>query len=445
MPKFDIAGAGLVGSLMALMLKKQGHEVALYEKRSDMRKASDLGGRSINLIITSRGLHALSQVGIDKEILKLTVPVYGRMIHNRDGSTLYQPYGREGDCNYSVSRAELNRALMTLAENSGVSIHFDHNLKSMDTSKREASFSTTSGDKTIHYRHFIGADGVGSPAREAVARATNGVSVTEMLASDYKELTMPLGRDGKPQMQMDALHIWPRGTHMLMALPNLDGSFTMTLYMPKSGAFPSFETVKSETDIVRLFESEFKDAIAMMPDYLKEYLENPQGILGTVRAFPWQVKDEVVLVGDAAHGIVPFFGQGMNSGFEDCVELVEKLQKYPSDFTSAFALYFQNRKPNTDAIAAMALENFIEMRDKVGDPRFQLKKKIEAKIEATYPDLYRSRYGLITYTLVPYAKAREIGVRQEAMLEELSRGVSSVEEMGSIGEEMREWIQKVCQ
>ncbi len=426
MEKIVISGAGLVGAFWALAMKKRGHEVELYEKRSDMRLDSADGGRSINLIATSRALNAFTTVGILDEVKKIVVPVTGRMMHSLSGDLTYQPYGRdESECNYSVSRSLLNITLLNEAEKAGVKIIFSHELESLDPDAGKAKF----GGKTTSFDRFFGADGAGSLTRKELLRLMpNESESVEFIDSDYKELLMPAGSNNEYLMEKKALHIWPRGNHMLMALPNLKGSFTMTMYLPKTGE-DGFENLKTKEDVTKFFEKYYKSAIPHMPDFANEYFENPQGKLGTVRMSKWVYKDKVALMGDAAHSIVPFFGQGMNCGMEDCFYLLSFIEKHGESWQKVFEDYDRYQRPNGNAIADMALENFVEMKEKVGDERFLLKKAVEHKIENLFPEKYRARYGMVTYTLIPYATAQKAGVIQNKILDELIDGISDVSEL----------------
>ncbi len=426
MEKIVISGAGLVGAFLAVALKKEGHDVEIYEKRSDMRKGPADGGRSINLIATSRALNAFTSAGVLAPVKKITVPVTGRMMHSLTGELTYQPYGRdESECNYSVSRSLLNMTMIDEAQKAGVKIHFEHSLESLDADGGKAIFS----GKEVSFDRFFGADGAGSLTRKALlALNTGATEEVDFIDSDYKELFMPATAKGEYPIEKKALHIWPRGDHMLMALPNLDGSFTMTVYLPKSGE-NGFDRIKTLEDIKQFFEKHYPDSREHMPDFASEFFANPQGRLGTVKMSNWVYKDKVALVGDAAHAIVPFFGQGMNCGMEDCFYLMSFLKKHSWNWEEAFREYDQRQRPNGNAIADMALENFIEMRDKVGDVRFLLKKKIEHKIENAFPELYRSRYGMVTYTLIPYSLAQRAGLIQDRILEELSNSIDSVDQL----------------
>lgn len=426
-----IVGAGLVGSLWATLLRREGFEVDVFERRSDPRRGSSDAGRSINLVMTSRGLHGLERAGLLEQARELAVPVYGRMIHGRDSSQTYQPYGRPDECNYSISRADLNHFLMTSAETAGARIHFNHSLEDLDPVERRAVFSTTGSSVSRGFDLLFGADGAGSQVRQALVRRDprRFIETTEWLEADYKELSWPLDPSGRNALRKEALHIWPRGSHMMMALANRDGSFTMTIYLPRENSPRSFASLNSEDSVRKFFESEFPDAMSGMPDAVTEFLSNPQGRLGTVRMSHWTWGDRVALLGDAAHAIVPFFGQGMNSGFEDCTALLDLWRSSGGSLGQTLEQFDEVHRPNGYAIADMALENWVEMRDRVGDPRFLLRKKVEALLEERHPGQYKSRYGLIAYTLVPYAKAQMIGGMQESFLSELCGEKTSIDEI----------------
>lgn len=430
--KIIVVGCGLVGSLWAYILKKKGLDVEVFEKRPDPENLNSPAGRSINLVITSRGLHGLKVAGLVEKILPITVPVYGRQIHARGGDQVFQPYGRDqSECNYSVSRWDLNKALIQACQDAGIPIHFEHEVQNFDLQKKQLSFQTANGEKVIQsYSRVFATDGAGSVIRKSLVQQKPSAfqESIEWLDADYKELHMP-AKNGHPALEKNALHIWPRGSHMMMGLANGDNSFTMTLYLPKESRPFAFSNLKTESDVENLFQSEFSDAILNLPQYKADFLKNPQGKLATVRMNKWVFEDSVAFLGDAAHAIVPFFGQGMNLGFEDCTTLIQLYEQCGQDWKKAFEKYDQNQRPNANAIADMALENFIEMRDKVGDSHFQFRKKVEGLIEKEFPQYYRSRYGLITYTLTPYALAREVGIKQNAFLEKITQGLSKPEDL----------------
>ncbi len=412
-----IIGAGLVGSLLACFLKKKGHRVELYEKRYDLRKSLDHAGRSINLVITSRGIHALRHLKFWKDIEKITTPVKGRMIHNQEGSPTFYPYGYNGEQNYSVSRNTLNKILLEKAESMGIPIHFQHELSDINFESRRLIFHTNKSQHIVKPSIVFGTDGANSKCRKFFKEKTLDCSEKiERLNCDYKELF--LSAEVSKDYRHDALHIWPRGPFMLMSLPNLDKSFTLTLYMPEKGEKISFAALKKE-GVKKYFQREFKDILPLLYDIEKQFDSHPQSQLFTVWLSKWYYKDWMLLLGDASHGIVPFFGQGMNSGFEDIVCLMRLFEKQNKFYKDLFSTFFKERKSDCDAIATMAIENHTEMSHLSGNPVFQRKKHIEARIEKDYPTIYHSRYSLITQSLVPYKAALHIGVIQKQLLDEL--------------------------
>ncbi len=426
-----IVGAGLVGSLWAVLLRRKGYAVTIYEKRSDMRKATEAGGRSINLVITSRGLHGLAKAGLLEKALALSVPVSGRMIHSKAGDLTYQPYGTERECNYSISRSGLNAFLIEAAENAGAEVLFEQSVEGLDP---ETGTLTISGPKGTVHRSFdviFGADGAGSAIRRLLVQSAPAAfsERSDWLEADYKELFLPALPNGKPALEPTALHVWPRGNRMMMALANQDGSFTVTLYLPKQGDGVSFESLKEPAALRTFFESEFPDAVPLMPKYESDFFAHAQGPLGTVRCSRWVYRGRVALMGDAAHAIVPFFGQGMNSGFEDCTALLDLIETTGGRWSEILERYERLQKPNANAIAEMAIENWEEMRDKVGDSRFILRKRVEAWLERQFPGFYKSRYGMITYTLVPYALAQKAGKVQDQILDRLCEGIQTPEDL----------------
>lgn len=430
--KVSIIGSGLVGSLWAYLLKKEGYEVEVFEKRSDPRLETLQAGRSINLVLTSRALFALETAGLLEKVLPITVPVYGRRIHPKTGETFFQAYGRDkSECNYSVSRAELNKTLIQECQNIGVKIHFEHAVENINVRAKTLNFNLAKEIKTHNYDLLFATDGAGSVIRQALTSKypKDFKEKTEWLSSGYKELFMPVAGKSLAPLEKNSLHIWPRATHMMMGLANADDSFTMTLYLPHKNHEYSLENLKTEPQIKNLFEKEFASAVTYMPNYLKDFQSNPAGMLGTVKINKWVYEDSIVLMGDAAHAIVPFFGQGMNLGFEDCTTLLKLLKTNSGYWKHALDAYDKYQRPNANAIADMALENFHEMSDKVADTQFQLRKKIEAVVEKEFPDLYRSRYGMITYTLIPYQVAQEAGIRQAAFLDTLAEGISDVSQL----------------
>lgn len=423
--KITIAGAGLVGSLLALMWRQKGFAVEVFEKRADIRKNNKDLGRSINLVITSRGVHALKQVGLWEKVQPITVAVFGRMIHGLDRTVNYQPYGRNQECNYSVSRAELNKFLIDEAEKLGAQFHFEQTVESVDFEQKKIHFEKNNKHETFQYDLLFATDGAGSEVRKSLMQVQPDIDEKIIpFPTDYKELFMPATSQGEYALDHKALHIWPRGAEMLMALPNPGGSFTMTIYLSKA----VFQKMNDKAEFEKYFKTQFSDCLAIMPDYSHDFASNKQGSLNTLKLSRWTYKNSVCLLGDAAHAIVPFFGQGMNLGFEDCTELL-KIFDSTSSWEECFTKFFNSRKPNADAIADMAIENGNEMSEKVGDKKFLLKKQIEHKIEEELPNHYRSRYGLITYTLTPYSLALKAGLIQETMLNEIMQITKSPDDL----------------
>jgi kynurenine 3-monooxygenase len=428
-----IIGSGLVGSLWGVLLQNRGHQVTIYEKRSDIRLLQEGSAeKSINLILTSRGLNGLNLAGLLNEAIAISVPVLGRMIHSRSGETQYQAYGNEDECNFSISRSGLNKFLLTAAEKSGAKIYFNHELSHIDFHKKEIKFNS---DKISENYHLLfGCDGAGSIVRRQLSQQMPEVykDHIDWLEADYKELFMPKSSDNNYPIKKNALHIWPRGGHMMMGLADLDGSFTMTMYMPKiptANNTPNYSQITSSEDVKNLFESDFKDAIGLMPDYVNDFLIHPQGKLGTLNCTKWVFEDSIVLLGDAAHAMVPFFGQGTNCGFEDCINFLKILDDSNENWPHTITQFEKYQRPNALAISEMALENWTEMRDKVGDEKFLLRKKVEAILEGKFPNLYKSRYGMVTYTMIPYAITQKLGKLQNNLLDEVCLSLNSIDEI----------------
>jgi len=405
--KFVLIGSGLAGGLLAAYLGRRGYDVDLYERRADPREGNIVGGRSINLAISTRGIHALEQIGIADEVLQHAIPVRGRMIHDKSGTLHFSPYDVDPEkCINSIGRAALNTTVIEAAQRySNVHVHFNHKCSDVDLEAATAQVETENGEVTGHGDTVIGVDGAFSAVRKAMQRKIGNFHYDESyLAHGYKELTIPPGPDGSWRMEKNALHIWPRKSFMMIALPNPDGSFTCTLFWEFEGP-RSFATVKTDDDVRRFFGEEFPDAVPLMPTLLEDFRQNPTGSLVTIRCAPWSYRDKVCLVGDAAHAVVPFYGQGMNAAFEDCVVLDECLEKFPDNRERVFAEYFSRRKENADALADLAIGNFIEMRDKTASKTFRAKKKIDHLLEATLPGIYLPLYTMVTFTRIPYAQA----------------------------------------
>ncbi|HEX7902701.1 MAG TPA: NAD(P)/FAD-dependent oxidoreductase [Chitinophagaceae bacterium] len=419
-----IIGAGLVGSLLSIFLARRGYNVKVYERRGDMRKEKMAAGRSINLALSDRGLLALEKVGIAAAIKQIAIPMHGRFIHNLDGSTAFQPYGKEGQYINSVSRAELNKKLMDIAEQQGVKIFFNEKCTAIDWKKGSIDFENTSGVQLSASKVdlIFGADGAFSAARMQHQLQHDKFDYSQQyIDCGYKELTIPAAEDGSFLIEKNALHIWPRKDYMLIALPNLDGSFTCTLFFPFEGEL-SFHQLTTEEKVKNFFQTTFPDVVKLIPDLTQQFFNNPTSSLVTVKCYPWIRGDHFALIGDAAHAIVPFFGQGMNCGFEDCRILDELIDKYQGDWTMILQEYQSLRKPDADAIADLAVNNFTEMRDKTADPKFLLQKKIEARLHEKYPDKWIPAYSQVAFSPhIRYSEALRRGQQQEAIMQEVMK------------------------
>jgi len=413
--RFIIVGGGLGGALLACYLGKAGYPVELHELRGDMRVAGYSGGRSINLAISHRGLAALERVGLKDEILRLAVPMRGRMIHSPTGETAFQAYGRDDSQSiYSVSRGELNIALLKAASrHKSVNMHFHQKCTGVDVSTGAVSFvhTETNVESTVEGGIVLSADGAFSAVRRSMQKMDRFGFSQEYLAHGYKELFMPARPDGTFCMEKNALHIWPRRSYMMIALPNNDGSYTCTCFWPLEGN-PSFARLRTEDEVGRFFREHFPDAAALMPTLGRDYLSNPVGTLVTIRCQPWHVEDRILLLGDAAHAIVPFYGQGANAAFEDVLVLDECLAQHKGDLRTAFARFFDLRKRHTDVLADLAIHNFIEMRDHTGSRKFRYKKKAEKWLQKVLPNWYVPLYTLVSFTRTPYAEAVATARRQ---------------------------------
>jgi kynurenine 3-monooxygenase len=417
-----ILGAGLVGSLLSIVLRKRGYDVTVYERRPDMRTATGPAGRSINLAMSVRGWAALELAGLRKDIEELALPMSGRFLHQADGTTAFQPYGTRGEAIYSVSRGELNKRLMTVAEREGVRIHFGHRCNKVDLPTNTLEFEIEGADQTqvrATADLLIGADGAFSALRSAYVYQDRVSAAQHYIEHGYKELTIPSGADGNWLIAKDALHIWPRRAYMLIALPNTDGSFTCTLFMPFEGKDASFEALQDKDTVNTFFEREFPDVVALMPSLTHDFFANPTSSLITTHIQPWTFKDKSFLIGDAAHAIVPFYGQGMNAGFEDVRVLSELLEAHGEDWGTVLKEYGEMRKPAGDAVAALALQNFVEMRDKVADPLFLERKKVEKELARRYPQQFTSVYELVSFSHTPYHTALKCTEAQDRLWERI--------------------------
>ncbi|MGI8438336.1 MAG: FAD-dependent oxidoreductase [Chthoniobacterales bacterium] len=419
MAKFILIGSGLAGGLLAGYLGRRGEEVELYERRADPRAGNTVGGRSINLALSTRGLHALEKLGIADEVMQHAIPMRGRMIHDRSGALHFSAYDRDPrKCINSIGRGALNTAVIEAAQrypNVRVLFHQRCTDVELDTATAYLEHAETNERSSVRGDAVVGVDGAFSAVRRSMQRLERFEYSQSYLAHGYKELTIPPTADGSWRMEKNALHIWPRRSFMMIALPNPDGSFTCTLFWEFEGP-RSFATTRTDDDVRRFFDEEFPDAAPLMPTLLEEFRENPTGSLVTVRCSPWHYRDKVALVGDAAHAVVPFYGQGMNAAFEDCVVFDECLADFPRDRGRAFAAYSARRKENADALADLAIENFIEMRDKTASPVFRAKKRLDQWLEGVLPGRYLPLYTMVSFTRIPYAEAARKAKRQDLMI-----------------------------
>ncbi|MGH9495485.1 MAG: FAD-dependent oxidoreductase [Candidatus Sulfotelmatobacter sp.] len=429
--KITLIGAGLNGPLLGLELVKRGFNVEIYERRPDMRHLHTNAGRSINLALSTRGIHALKQAGLWEEMRKIVIPMKGRLMHSASSDLTFQPYGKDdAEVINSISRAELNIALMNAAESAGVTIAFEQRCTGIDLNtgmlrlRDEQSGRETQVESSV----AIGCDGSASAIRGAMEKRGDFNFSQEYLDYGYKELTIPPGPNRRHVLETNALHIWPRGNYMLIALPNVDGTFGCILFLPFTGR-DSFDDLKTPADVAGFFQRTFPDALPLMPNLADNFFANPTGSMVTIRCSPWHAEGRALLLGDSAHAIVPFFGQGINCGFEDCTVLLELLDRHGPDWRTVFGGFAEARKINTDAIADLAVENFAEMRDRVADPRFLFRKKVELALEAKYPQLFVPKYAMVTFHRIPYSTALKRGQLQDAMLAELCDGIDRVEQL----------------
>lgn len=424
----NIVGAGLAGGLLAVLLARRGFAVDVYDRRPDPRLAGSERGRSINLALAARGIVALEQAGMMERIRPLLIPMRGRMVHSPSGDAQLQPYGQRPDeVIYSVSRGALNRVLMEeAARHPRVRLRFRHTCLAALPGSDTLQFrdDATGAERTVPIAPTFATDGAGSAVRASLARAGLITVREDRLDHDYKELTIAAAPGARHAMEPHALHIWPRGGYMLIALPNADGSFTATLFLARSGP-DGFDSLTSADRVRALFQSQFPDALPLMPDLVEEFTGNPQGFLGTVYARPWHVGAKVLLLGDAAHAIVPFHGQGMNAAFEDCLVLDTLLDGHDS-WEALFSDFERSRLPNTAAIAQMALENYVEMRDSVRDPAYLRRKALAMELERRFPDRFIPRYSMVMFhPEISYAEALRRGEVQGKILAELDERSAS--------------------
>jgi kynurenine 3-monooxygenase len=424
--RLTLVGAGLAGPLLATLLARRGWQVDLFERRGDPRVHGYAGGRSINLALAERGLNALRAAGVDSDVLKQAVMMRGRMVHFREGGEQLQRYGRDdSEVIWSISRGDLNIVLLNAAEAAGVTLHFDRRLEYVDFDARIAHFVGDGEDIAHPFQALIGSDGAGSSLRAAMLHASDLGERIELMPHSYKELEIPPGFDGGFRIEANALHIWPRGDYMCIALPNDERTFTVTLFLPNEGP-TSFATIADGQAAKALFERDFADALPLIPNLIRDFDANPTGMLATLYLDRWHLDGRAVLLGDAAHAMVPFHGQGMNCAFEDCVSLASHLE-LDADLATAFAAFEAERKPNAAAIQAMALENYREMSDRVDDADFLLQRQLERKLAERHPGLFVPRYAMVSFMRLPYATAFERGRIQRALLVEATRGHDSLD------------------
>lgn len=426
MQNITIVGGGLVGSLLATYLGQQKYPVTVYEKRPDVRTEEVDGGRSINLALSHRGWKALEEVGLVEQVEEIAIPMFGRQIHHLDGSQSFQPYGKEEQAIYSVSRGELNKILVEKAASfPNVQFHFGQTCLATNVQTNTLSFQSSKKEtQQVTSDLILGADGAYSKVRQALQKTTRFNYAQHYLKHGYKELSIPPTKEKGWRLKKNALHIWPRKSFMLIALPNLDGSFTCTLFLAYEGAI-SFENLQTPEQVQAFFQQYFPDALPVMPNLLTDFFTNPIGSLITIRCSPWTYQDKVALIGDASHAIVPFYGQGMNAGFEDCrifhTLLAKHTNNQQTNWQQVFKDFENERIPNAEAIADLALRNFIEMRDLVGNKQFLLRKKIEKYLAQRFPTQFTPLYSLVTFSSVPYANALAIGQKQDELLAQIMR------------------------
>jgi kynurenine 3-monooxygenase len=419
--KVAIVGAGLVGSLWAVYMAKRGYQVKVFDRRPDIRKLKIVQGKSINLALSDRGWKGLEGAGVADIIRKVAIPMHGRMMHAVDGKLTYQPYGKEGQAIYSVSRGLLNQTLMQCAsEHENVELVFKHRCKDVDLENNTVVFhdDETGNEVRESFDQIFGTDGAFSAVRTRLTRLDRYDYSQTYLDHGYKELEIPANADGTHRLDSNCLHIWPRGEFMMIALPNVDGSFTCTLFIPFEGEH-SLANLKTPEAVRGFFDEHFADAVPMMPELVEDFFANPDASLVMTKCYPWHYKDSVCLMGDAAHAIVPFYGQGMNAGFEDCTYLNALLNEHHDDFEKVMPEYTRLRKPAGDAILQLALNNYIEMRDKTADKDFLLQKRIEGRFSANHPHLWMSLYEQVSFSHTPYQEALQNGYRQQKIMDQI--------------------------
>lgn len=441
-----IIGAGLVGSLWAVYLSKAGYKVTIFERRSDIRLAEISAGKSINLALSTRGWKALDTVGVGDSIREIAIPMYGRIMHDLEGNLTYQPYGKEGQAIYSVSRGGVNARMMDIAEkHGGAEIHYNHECLGADTENGIVNIRDKVSGKIFDAKADVvfAADGAFSAVRYNALQKKDRFNYSQKFIEDgYREILLPANEDGSYKMDKNALHIWPRGRFMLIALANEDGSFTCTLFMPHEGGENSFAALTSRDKVESFFKTVFPDFFEMMPNIADAWEDHPLASLAIMRSEPWH-SGKVALMGDSAHATVPFYGQGMNGGFEDCTVLAELMAKHNEDWDATFEEYSRVRKPDGDALQDLSLHNYFVMRDYVGDPQFLLQKKIEAKFSEMYPDKWMPLYSMVTFSNIRYSEAYENGQRQDRIMKEVMKATPDIEKNWDSQEVMDQILEKI--
>jgi len=428
--KITIAGAGLAGALLATLLARKGWQVEVFEKRPDPRVKGYEGGRSINLALAERGLHALREAGLNDAVMQQAVMMRGRMVHMKNGDTQLQRYGKDdSEVIWSVHRGELNITLLNAAEAAGAKITFNRRIENIDFDRKNIQLINDHDRSTseLDFEVLIGADGAGSGVRTALKNRNHLTELFESLGHSYKELEIPPSGASEFRIEPNALHIWPRGGYMCIALPNTEKTFTVTLFLPNEGD-PSFETIPDLAAARKFFEDDFADALPLMPNFDEDFINNPTSGLSTLYCDNWHLDGRVVLLGDAAHAMVPFHGQGMNCAFEDCLALVQHIEQ-SDHWEHAFSEFERERKPNALAIQTMALENYVEMRDLVDDPDFLLQRQLERALAERHPGVFIPRYAMVSFSRVPYRVAYERGLLQRALLIQATEGKQSLAEI----------------
>lgn len=416
-----IVGAGLAGSLWAVYLVNAGYKVSIYESRSDIRKAEIKAGKSINLALSDRGWNALRNAKIDEQIKPIAIPMSGRIMHSTKGDLTYQAYGKDDQAIYSISRGDLNKKMVEIATEKGAQLFYNEKCIDLDSNNGILTVENTitKEKKTVKADLIFGADGAFSKVRYTGLQKLPRFNYSQKYIEDgYKELLLPANEDGSYQLDKNALHIWPRGRFMLIALPNDDGSFTCTLFMPYEGGENAFDSLDNDEKVNNFFKTTFRDFYDMMPNLLENWHAHPLSSLAIIRCFPWTNKT-TALIGDAAHATVPFYGQGMNASFEDCFVLNELMLKHNHDWPTIFKEYETVRKPDGDAIQDLSLHNYYVMRDYVADPKFLLQKRIEARIFEKHPDKWMPLYSQVTFSQIRYSEAWNVGMKQEAIMKEI--------------------------